>query len=169
MKKNHIQKGMTLIETLVYTAIFTMFVVTLASFANTTNSTRLRNQTTQEVNHQGSLVVRTMTQSIRNSVAINEPVISNSGTLISLQTSSSSTNPTIFYVATGTLYMIEASSTPVALTNNRVTIQDLVFSNLSRTSTPGTIRIRFDLKNADTLIKKEEQYIKKFYGTASIR
>lgn len=169
MKKKYIQKGMTLIETLVYTAIFTMFVLTLASFANTTNSTRLRNQTTQEVNHQGSLVVRTITQSIRNAVAINNPVISNSGTILSLQTSSSSTNPTVFYVATSTLYMVEASSTPVALTNNRVAIQDLVFSNLSRTSTPGTVRVRFDLKNADALIKKEEQYIKKFYGTASIR
>lgn len=160
---------MTLIETLVYTAIFSMFVLTLSSFANMTNSNRLRNQTMQEVNYQGSQAMYIMTQSIRNASAITVPVISNSGTALNIETLDPLTNPTVFYISTSTLYMIEGTSDPVALTNNRVAIQNLVFSNFSRTSTPGTVRVRFDLKNADTLTHTEEQYTKSFYGTASIR
>lgn len=169
MNKKNLKNGITLIETLVYTAIFSMFILTLVSFSNSIHTTRLRNQSMLEVHSQGSSVIRILTQNIRNAVKVNEPVISNSGTSISLETIDPLTNPTIFMMATGTLYMKEGASDPVALTNNRVEVFNLVFSNLSRISTPDTIRIRFSLKNSDIHNRDGEQYTKDFYGSASIK
>lgn len=169
MLSNTKQKGLTLIETLVYVAIFSMFVVTMASFSDQINSARLRNQTILEINYQGSRIVQDINSTIRNAVSINDPVITNSGTSLSIETVNPLNNPTVFTVATGTLYMQEGTNDLVALTNNRVEVSNLIFSNMSRVSTPGTIRIRFTLKNSDMYIKPEEQYTKDFYGSASIR
>lgn len=170
MSKNNLQKrGLTLIETLVYVAIFSMFVVTMASFSDQINSARLRSQTILEINYQGSRIVQDINSTIRNAVSINDPVITNSGTSLSVETVNPVHNPTIFTVATGTLYMQEGTNDLIALTNNRVEVTDLIFSNMSRVGTPGTIRIRFTLKNSDTYTKPEEQYTKDFYGSASIR
>ena len=169
MLKNTTQKGLTLIETLVYVAIFSMFVVTLSSFSDQINSARLRNQTILEINYQGTRIIQDINSTIRNAVSINDPVITNSGATLSLETLDPSTNPTVFSVATGTVYIQEGTNDPIALTNDRVEVTDLIFSNMSRVGTPGTIRIRFTLKNSDIHIKPEEQYTKDFYGSASIR
>jgi type II secretory pathway pseudopilin PulG len=169
MIHKNLQNGITLIETLVYTAIFSMFILTLASFSDSIQTTRLRNQSILEVHSQGSSAIRIMTYTIRNAVQVNSPVISNSGTSISLETIDPLTNPTIFMMATGTLYMQEGTGDPVALTNNRVEVQSLVFSNFSRVSTPDTIKIRFSLKNSDLHSRTGEQYSKDFYGSASIK
>lgn len=169
MKKINSQKGLTLLETLIYVVIFSMFVVTLSSFSGSINSARLRSQTMLEVNYQGSQIIHTVTQTVRNAVSISNPVISNSGDSLTLNTDDPATNPTIFSLATGTLYIQEGLNEPIALTNNRVEINNLVFSNFSKASTPGTIKIRFNLKNADVYVKPEQQYNRDFYGSASIR
>lgn len=169
MSNNIKQKGLTLIETLVYVAIFTMFVVVLSSFSGQINSARLRNQTILEINYQGSQIIQDINSTIRNAVSINEPVITNSGTSLSVETINPAHNPTVFSVATGTLYIKQGTNDSIPLTNNKVEVSNLIFSNMSRFGTPGNIRIRFTLKNSDIYTKPEEQYTKDFYGSASIR
>ena len=169
MSKNNLQKGLTLVETLIYVAIFTMFVLTLSSFSSQINSARLRSQIILEINYQGSRIIQDINSTIRNATSINSPVITNSGTSLSVETVDPNHNPTVFSVATGTLYVQQGTNDLIALTNNRVEVSDLIFSNMSRVGTPGTIRIRFTLKNSDAHAKPEEQYTKDFYGSASIR
>lgn len=169
MKFLNLKKGLTLIETLIYVAIFTMFVTSLFSFSERANLSKLRNQTMLEVNYQGSQVIDIITQSIRNATSTSNPAIGNSSDSLVINTLDPLKNPTIFSIATGTLYIKEGPNDLVALTNDRVEMTDLVFSNYSRTSTPGTIKIRFNLKNADAFNKPEQQYTKTFYGSASIR
>lgn len=163
------QKGITLIETLIYTSIFTLFSVTLFSFSGISVDTRLRNQMMLEIHHQGSQSVYVISQAIRNAVSINEPSFANSSTVLSLETDNPETNPTLFSVMDGTLFMKEGLNNQVALTNKYVKVENFEFSNLSRLSTPGTIRIRFSLANSDTYSNPEQQYVKDFYGTGTIR
>jgi type II secretory pathway pseudopilin PulG len=162
-------KGFTLVETLVYTAIFVIMVGGIATFATNIQSSRLRMQTLLEVNDQGNSIVRTIGQAIRNADSINSPTIGSNDSSLDLATLDIGTNPTNIYQTGETLYITEGGNDPVALSNNKVQVTNLTFSNLSRPSTPGVIQFRFTLKNTASAIKAEQQYSVDFYGTASIR
>lgn len=160
-------KGFSLVETLIYVAIFGLLVFSLNFFLATLHSTRLNSQVTLEVNSQGSRIIKLITQSIRDSAIINNPVNSNSGDTTTI--TSQDAIVTTFFAQDGVLYIEEGSSDPVALTNNRVTVTDLVFSNLTAPDTSGSIKISFELHNSTSTSRIYEQYSKKFYGSATIR
>jgi len=160
--------GFTLIETLVYVAIFSIFVGSLVYFLNLMTTSRINNQITLEVNNQGNDVIRIITQSVRNADNIDSPLISSTSSSLELLTSNPTTSPTIFSEIDGVLYITEGGGSPVALTNNKVAISNLVFSNLSLPGTPGSIQVRFTMSS----IVSNPNYINKlvnFYGTGTIK
>ena len=161
--KNKIFKsrGFTLVETIVYVAIFSMFILSLVSFMSTMTNSRLNNQIILEVNDQGSQAMRTMTQYIRNSTAF---AISNSGTKLSLTTPSGSA---IFSLITGVLNMDEGSGN-IPLTNNKVTVNKLSFTDLSQGVNAENIKIDLTLDSAITNSANINRSIN-FYGSASLR
>lgn len=167
MKLDNQQKGFSLIETLIYVVIFTMFVSALTSFTGTMNSARLHTQTQLEVGYQGSQAIRTITHTIRNANTIDSPAMSISSP--SLTVVSILTGTTTFSETDGVLYITENANPPIALTNNQVEVTDLVFSNFSTTSTPGVIQVSFTLSNSASSTRASEQYSADFYGTAAIR
>lgn len=157
--------GFTLIETLIYIAIFSMLVGAFATFALSINSSRLRTQDILEVNEQGAGLVRIITQSIRNTETIGTPSVGESGEMLIVGES----DPTIFSLNNGTMFVEEGTSPAIALTNNKVKVSNLVFSNLSRPLTPGVVQIRFTLSNIPSSTQGGRQYSVDFYGTAAIR
>lgn len=160
--------GFTLIETLVYVAIFSIFVGSLVYFLNLMTTSRINNQRTLEVNNQGNDAIRIITQSVRNADSINNPSVSSTSSSLELLTSNPTTSPTIFSEIDGVLYITEGGGSPVALTNNKVAISNLVFSNLSLPGTPGSIQVRFTMAS----IVSNPNYINKlvnFYGTGTIK
>ena len=168
MKKKLVNKntGFTLIETLVYIAIFSIFIGSLISFLNLMTTSRINNQITLEVNNQGNELIRTITQSIRNSDSINSPNAGATSATLDLSTSTGSTNPTVFSESGGVLYMTEGVGDPIALTNGKVSISNVIFSNLSRPGTSGTIQVRFTLSNSNSgSINKTVN----FYGSGTIK
>lgn len=162
-------KGLTLIEILVYTAIFIMVVGSIALFASNLQSSRIRAQIILEVNDQGTSIVRSITQAIRNGSAINSPTTGSSDASLSIANIDPAINPIIFSQIGDVLYVTEGVASPVALSNNKVKVSNLVFNNLSRSSTPGIVQFRFTLENTDSATRAEEQYSVDFYGSASIR
>lgn len=148
MKKNNTQKGISLIETVVYVAIFSLFVIGLVQFSTTLTTTRLHAQGVLEVNDQGSQIIKLITQTLRNGSSVNIPAMGNSGSSLSINTGVSATNPTVFSVSGGVLYITEGAGSPVALTNNKVVISNLTFSNFSRTNTPNIIKVSFTIASA---------------------
>lgn len=175
MRKNNLQnkrrfapknsKGISLVETIVYVAIFSIFVIGLAQFSTTLTKTRLHTQGVLEVNDQGSQVIKLITQILRNGSSVNAPTIGNSGSSLSIDTGVSATNPTTFSFSDGTLYITEGAGSPIALTNNKVVVSNLIFSNLSRVSTPNIIKISFTLTNADG----RNPYSVTFDGSGALR
>lgn len=170
MKKNILTKqGMTLIETLIYVAIFSIFIVALASFAININSSRISGQIIFDVNDQGSQVINVITQSLRNASTTTIPAIGTSSSTLSITTTVPAQNPTIFSLINGVLYIKEGANNSVALTNNKVTVSNLVFSDLSQPLKPKTVQIRFKISNSASSTKPEEQYSLNFYGSGSLR
>lgn len=162
-------KGFTLIEALVYTAIFSLFVVTLSSFSESMNVARIRDQNVSEVNDQGSQAIRVITETVRAARAIGTPGTSSTSTTLSLTTDSTSTNPTIFSASAGVLYITEGTGVSIPLTNRAVTVSDLLFMNLSHPATPGVIRVQFTLNATAGSSSPQKSYNADFYGGAAIR
>lgn len=167
-KKNKIS-GFTLIETLIYIGIFIILVGGIALFAANLQTSRLRAQILLEVNDQGASVVRLITQSIRNAESINSPALGGSAAALNLAMADPAVNPIIFFVSGENLYITEGSGQPMALTNNKVKITDLIFNNLSRPSTPGVVQFKFTLSNTASTTQEAERYLVDFYGAVAIR
>lgn len=166
--KNKRTKGISLIETLIYVAIFSIFVVALTSFSRSILLARVHNQIVLEVNDQGSRAVKTITQTLRNASQVNSPTITNTAQNLSIATEAPATNPTVFSLIGGTLYITEGSGSPVALTNSKVVMSNLLFFNLSRSGTPNIIKVNFTLTST-TSSSTGDTYSVTFDGSAALR
>lgn len=167
MKKNN--QGFTLVETIVYIAIFAIVAGALVTFILNINSSRLHSQTMLEVKGHGADLMRTLTTAIKNATAINSPGTGSNSGVLSINTPDVTKNPTVFSANGEALFITEGVNTALALTNNKVKITNLTFTNLTRTGTKGVIQIRFKIQNTAQQTLPEQQYGIDFYGTATLR
>jgi Tfp pilus assembly protein PilW len=163
------KKGISLVETLIYISIFSIFILSVTTFMSSLSSSRLHNQIVLEVNDQGARVMKTITQTLRNASQVNSPTIGNTALNLNLVTYTSIKNPTIFSENNGVIYMKEGSGAEIALTNNKVIASDLIFSNLSRPSTPNIIKISFKLSSISTTTSPGGAYSFTFFGSGGLR
>ncbi|MCX6716846.1 MAG: prepilin-type N-terminal cleavage/methylation domain-containing protein [Candidatus Taylorbacteria bacterium] len=169
IKKKDLQNGFTLIETLIYVAIFSVFMVTIGMFATFIINSRLNNQIIFEINDQGNEAMGGITQSIRNATTVNSPGVSGTANSLSINTALASTTPTVFSLASGVLYIKEGTGSLVPLTNGEISVTNLIFSNLSQSLKPNTIQIRFTATDLATSTRLAGHFTSDFYGSASLR
>lgn len=163
------KKGFTLVEMLIYVAIFSVFIVTINAFFNLVSSYKSRGEMIMEVSEQGQFVIKTISRAIRNSKSINSPIAGSSLDSLSLETYNPSLNPTIFSLTeNGVLQIKEGVNNEEFLINDKVLIENLIFTNIGSVGVDGSIEFRFRLKNRSS-IKKSEIFSSDFYGTATIR
>jgi len=167
MKKNIFSNifGFTLIEIIIYISIFSMIVFSISYFMNMLNNSRVHNQNILEVEDQGESIIRNITYKIRNAKSINNPTAGNSESSLNLEMADSSINPTIYSITNGVIYIKEGTGTNIALSNNKVNISGLTFTNEGAMDKPGSIKIRFNLNT----IMTKNSYESSFYGSSSIR
>ena len=163
------QQGFTLIELLLYIAISSVILLVISVFLSTLLESRVKNQTIAEVEQQGAQVMQLITQTLRNADTINSPVSGASAGTLSVNTYTGANNPTIFDLSGGVIRIKEGAGAVVSLTNARVTASALTFQNLSRVSTPGTVRISFTLTYVNSSGRNEYNVTKKFTGSATLR
>ena len=163
------QNGFTLIELLLYLGIAAVVLLGVSIFISLLLQARIKNQTVAEVEQQGAAAMQIMTQALRNANVITSPAAGSSAASISFSTFATSTNPTTFNLASTTLQITEGASSAVALTNARVHASNLNFSNLSRASTPGIVRLQFTLTYYNPGGRNEYNYAKTFIGSAALR
>jgi prepilin-type N-terminal cleavage/methylation domain-containing protein len=161
--------GFTLVELLLYVAISSIILLLASLFMSTLLESQVKNQTIAEVNQQGIQVMQTITQTLRNSSIINTPTIGISGATLSVNTNLSSTTPSVFDLSGGVIRIKEGSGATISLTNSKVIASNLVFSNLSRTGTPGIVRISFNLSAVNNSNRNEYSFSKNFVDSASLR
>lgn len=169
---NHNQSGFTLIELLLYVAILSVIMASIIFVAISTVTQRVRNQAVAEVNYQGEAIMNQMTQSIRNSSTLNTPTIGNSGSSLSVNTVVAANNPTVYAsVNDGARNRIRITegSTNNYLTNNKVTISGLSFSNVAISGSRDSIKIQYTISAYNPSNRPELNYQKTFYGSATLR
>lgn len=162
-------QGFTLIEVLLYLAIASALLFAVSGFVVLSFQSRAEGQVISEVEQQGQHMLQTITNRVRGSGAITTPAASTNGTTLTLATSSGATNPSVVSLSGTTLSITEGSGSPVILHNSQVNVSGLTFTNASRPSTPGIVRIQFTLSYNSTSSRREYNYSKVFYGSASLR
>lgn len=169
MKSSYIKKGFTLIELLLYVSISSAMLLVISLFLNTLIESRVKNQTIIEVEQQGTQVMYSILQSIRNADSINSPSEGNETNTISLEMESPSLSPTIFEIQSGKI-VIEVDNDPaIDITNSNVVAADLNFHNTSKNETPGSIKVEFTLSYDNQTGRNEYEFSKTFTGSASLR
>lgn len=169
MKTIQTKNGFTLIELLLYIAIASIIVFTTASLLRFTFESRVKNQTIAEVEQEGAQVMQLITQTVRNSTAVNSPTIGNSAASLSVNVTTGASSPTVFDLSAGAVRIKEGAGSAVNLTSSKVSVTNLNFSNLSVTSPPDVIRITFTVTYINNSGRNEYNYSKNFYGSADLR
>jgi len=169
MDKKIIQKGFTFIELLLYVAISSVILLVISLFLHTLLESRIKNQIVAEVEQQGLQVMQMITQTARNAEAITSPALGASAASLILDVVTVASDPTIFDLSSGVIRITEGSGSAIPLTNSRITASGVTFQNLSRSTTPGIVRIQFTLTHANSSGRNEYNFNKTFYGSASLR
>lgn len=162
-------KGFTLIEFLLYIGVTSIILLSISFFLSMLLQSRIKNQTIAEVEQQGLQVMQIITQAARNADSVDEPAMGISSNELELVMTTPAVNPTIFNLDVGVIRITEGAGSAIVLTNSRIVASALTFQNLSRTSTPGTIRIQFTLTHVNPEGKNEYSFTKTFIGSATLR
>jgi len=158
------KSGFTLIEVLLYSALAVVIFSASYFYFNIILESRVSSQVAREVEGQGWQIAQKISQDLRNAININSPATSTSGSTLSFNTT-----PTIYTTSSLQMIVTRGSSTTVTLTNERVNVSDLQFSNLSRTGTHGNIRFQFTLTHVNPSGQEPYDYSRTFVGSASLR
>jgi type II secretory pathway pseudopilin PulG len=157
------KSAFTLIEVLLYISLIGTISISLVSMFGSVIESQRKAQTIDEINTQAAQVLQIMTQNIQNSVSTTVT----SSTLLTLVMPGPTT--TLFQLSGSTLQIKEGAATAVNLTSNRVTVSGLTFTNVSRPTTKGAVRIQFTLNHVNLSGKNQFTYSQTFYATASVR
>ena len=164
------KKGFSLVEIIVYIALVAMLLLVVSGFSISILDFNNKNKVVSEVEYQGLQTMQIITQYIRNADNITSPSQeSSSDNSLTLEMLSGLSTPVVFTLNGGKIYINEAGGGDIVINNSRVQITNLLFQNLSRTSTPGTIRVSFTLTYLNPVSKAELSYSKNFYASASLR
>lgn len=138
--------GFTLIELLIYAAIFSVSAVFLVGILTTVTQTQLKQASNNEVGQQVSFVAETIQRLIRQSSAIENDAGVSSTTLV-LRMGSSSLDKTLIYsdASNTAIYVQQGTSTPVSLTNEKVTVGNFSIVKVENPGGPAIAQVDLTL------------------------
>jgi len=140
------KSGTTLIEVLLYSILVAFFVLLLTYYVSSISSGKVRNDAQAEVTDNAQIALGEIEIALRNAREIITPA--NKGDTSSwLTIIMPDTSEKTFDISNGILRIKEGASDPVALTSTKTVVENLTFTNLSRTSTQGNIRIQMQIKH----------------------
>ncbi|MBU0540579.1 hypothetical protein KKF59_02525 [Patescibacteria group bacterium] len=161
--------GYTLLEFLLYIGIVAVVLLAATNVIFTTLEGKQKLQAVEDVNQNSRFALEKITQAIRNAQSVTIPLAGSTSTILTLQTSSTTTTPTSFFLSGGVLRIKEGSSPTTSLMADEVTVNDLLFQNTGGTSTPASIRIVFSVSSTNPLQDPNISYGKTFYASANVR
>lgn len=168
-KRKHKENGFTLIELLLYIGTSATMLLVLSLFITNIYQSRAKNQTIAEVEQQGLLVMKIISQTIHNAESITSPAIGISSDTAIIDVITPANDPTIFNLSNNIIQIQEGLNAVIPLTSNRVIASSLDFQNLSRANTPGLLQVNFTLTHINTESKFEYDYTKTFTTSISLR
>lgn len=159
-------KGFTLVDVLLYVGfaaiLFTGISVTLMELI----AARVKSETIAEVEQQGQQVMQLITQFVRNAQSITSPATGNSASNLTLVTDSGTAT---FGLSGNTIRITENGGAAEATTSSQLIASNLAFKNLTRTGTPGSVRVSFNLTHSNPSGRNEYSFTGHFVSSASLR
>ena len=154
---------MTLIETLIYIAIIGGVVGAFISFALNISDSRNKTYVIQEVQANARVALDLITQKIQSANGINTStsVFGTNPGVLSLSMDSGDLNPTIIDLDTndGQLQITQGLDSPIKITSDETRITNLIFTNLTASSTRESIKINLTVSfaSSSSIIFENEQ------------
>lgn len=139
------QRGFSIIELVIYSAITSMIVLALTSVVYSGNKAVTNRTVIDDVHHAGIEIVRSIERDVRESSAITTPAKGVSTNTLSLTLSG---NTVTYAISSGELVRTE-SGTPKTLTVDGVEIESLSISSLAPSASPAAISFAFVLSHED--------------------
>lgn len=159
---NH--SGFTLIELLLYIAIVPIILTAAVGLFFLVTQTRIKSQTVSEVQQQGSYIAKVLSDTIESADSITAPVAS--GNTLSLVIDGQTVT---FELASGELVQSVGGGPAAALHNAQVEASNLTFTNLTASSTPGSVHFEYTLSYVNNSGRNEYSFDNTFYGGGSLR
>lgn len=156
-------RGFSLIELLVALGISVSIMTALVSLFVTSTDISRETKLVHDVNAEGVWVSTVLEDLLHNGRAITTPAIGSQGSSLVFTTPAGPS--TTISLSGGVLQAAIGGGATRALTSSRVVVSDLIFKNLSRPSTPGTVQFQFTLTSATG----KTPYQKTFTGSGTIR
>jgi len=160
------KRGFTLFELILYVSITSTILVAVIGFAFLLLSVQVKSQVITEVEQQGIQVLQIVSQHIRNAETITSPTAGSSASSLTLDDEGVTI---VFSESDGEFQMTEDGGDSISLTNDRVTISGLNFTNLTKTGTPSIIRTEFTITHVNLEGRNEYDYSKTFYTSSQVR
>ena len=138
-KKKH-SPGFSLIELAIYIAIFVVSAVFLTAILTAVTRVQLRQKSYNEVNHQISFVGNTIERLVQESSVIDISAGTATSSLV-LRLASSSLDPTSIYSSSTAIYLQEGTSTPIALTDSKINVDNFSVTKYENPSGKAIVQV----------------------------
>lgn len=165
------QKGFTLIEIMLYVGLVALFAGLIGAFVPIFLSERVVSQSMTDVYSQARFIAATVGDYVHDATDITSPATSTVSSTLTLSTSDVATDPTTIFLSGSRLYISEAGSSPVPLTDTNVLVNQFEIANYSGTGASDTITVFLELaRNATSTFQAEiYEYAREFRFTVSRR
>ncbi|MCB9807890.1 hypothetical protein H6770_01400 [Candidatus Peribacteria bacterium] len=138
--------GTTLVELLLFVAMFAVCAGVVLSFFYSTTEHRVRQQVIMFVEQGGLQLLQTLTHRIRSAETVLDPPPGGTGSFLALQVLDEDVNPTIFTVASGAMIAVQKDAVQY-LSRDIVTVTDFFVENTSIDDGKGSVTVRFTINN----------------------
>ncbi len=164
--------GFTLIEILIYTAVFAVVMGILSGFIVWVYRSNIKAQTMRETLNNARRAVEIMAYEIREARSIYTPTTTS--TQLSLETlhylpEGELSTYIDFFVCSNKLCLKKESNPPFAVTSDKMVVENLTFSSIATTSTIPSVQIALELKYKNPSGKSEFEASVTVTSTASMR
>lgn len=174
---NNWEKGTSLIEALLYIAIFSVIMMSVVVLGWNIIQSSIKVTTQQEVYSTARFISEKISYEIRNSAGINTAssnfgvnLAVTPGAQLSLASSSAPSNPTIFDVSGNYLRIKRGASAAVNLNSSATKVTSLVFTNYTSTDlTSQNVSFTITVANSYTGARQEYKATVTMEGSAEFR
>lgn len=144
--KNFNRQGFTLLELIVFVAIFSFTVVGFVSILVSITKVQVKQGSSAEVSQQSQYVLQTLQYYVERSSLVEAPVNTASSS-IKLRMSASSEDPTIIFASGTTIYAKVGTGESLPLTSNRVSVSNMTFIKKSNPPAKDSVSIGFTISH----------------------
>ena len=158
--------GTTLIELLIYLALMAVIASILLPLLFMSSEDRLLQQTESLVEQNGTQLLQAIMYQARHAEKILDPLTGSTGAVLTLQTGSGTTDPTIVGISSGSLVLIQRATKEV-LSSPQVAVEDFVVRNTSISDTRQSLSVKFRLSRTIRL-QAPRSYSRYFETTVTL-